>query len=249
MIQRDVNRFKLSVCVLSVGLLANTLFALFDLRSISDLLLLASFLVSLVLSVISVWKGAFILPLVGSLVGFISEFISLKYGFPFGHYSYEGFGARIAGVPIPIVVAWGIYLYICYLSASPFFRGMGRVIIAALLMVLLDLAIDPVMVELGIWKWEETGEWFGIPSSNFFGWFITSIVALLLYKMLARRHDLGEITIRWASIPYILSFLPILSISGAFSRIPSLISLVMVLALFSILVLLKVGQKRSNLTL
>ncbi len=242
MTSRDVNRFKLSICVLSIGILANALFSLFDLRLISDLLLVISFLASLFLSVTSIWKSAFILPLVGSLVGFASEFISLKYGFPFGHYSYEGFGARIVGVPVPIVIAWGIYLYICYLSSAPFFKRMGRIITTALLMVLLDLAIDPVMVELGIWRWEEVGEWFGIPSSNFFGWFVTSVVALLLYKMLVRRHDLGEITMKWASIPYILSFLPILSISGASSRIPSLISLVIALTLFSILILLKVGQ-------
>jgi len=246
---RDAHRFKLSIYVLSIGILANALFSLLDLRLISDLLLVTSFLASLFLSVTSIWKSAFILPLVGSLVGFTSEFIGLKYGFPFGHYSYEGFGARIAGVPIPIVIAWGIYLYVCYLSAAPFFKGMERIIITALLMVLLDLAIDPVMVELGVWRWEEAGEWFGIPSSNFLGWFITSIVALLLYKMLARRHDLGENTMKLASIPYILSFLPILSISGASSRIPSLISLVMALVLFSILVLVKVDQKRPSYTL
>ncbi|MCD6348412.1 MAG: carotenoid biosynthesis protein [Candidatus Korarchaeota archaeon] len=225
-----------ALIALSLGYILNAVFTLAGAGRESDLLMTAFFLVSVILS-LRVWRGAWILPLSGSLVGYISEYLGVKYGFPFGHYEYEAFkGAALLNVPIPIVVAWGMYLYTCYLAASPYASGIRRLVLSAFLMVILDLAVDPVMVELGIWRWERMGPWFGVPTSNFVGWFLTSLIALLVYRSLAAQRDLKrEDIMEWSFIPYLASFLPILGIAGPSSRVPAVASMSLALMILSIL--------------
>ncbi len=225
-----------ALIALSLGYVLNSLFTLAGAGRKSDLLMMAFFLVSIILS-LRVWRGAWILPLSGSLIGYISEYLGVNYGFPFGHYEYEAFkGVALLNVPIPIAVAWGMYLYTCYLAASPYASGIRRLVLSAFLMVVLDLAVDPVMVELGIWRWEHVGPWFGVPISNFVGWFVTSLIALLVYRALAAQRDLKrEDTVEWSFIPYLASFLPILGMAGHSSGVPAVTSMSLALAILSIL--------------
>ncbi|MGC9020596.1 MAG: carotenoid biosynthesis protein [Candidatus Methanodesulfokora sp.] len=226
-----MNWKKISTALLATGYVLNAVMPSIGARGPADLALLMSFILS-VLFMLPFSKKIVLLPFLGSSIGFLFEYIGVNYGYPFGGYSYlklERFS--LYGVPIPIIIAWGIYVYTCYLASSYIIKGRGRIFVASLLMVLLDMAVDPVMVENGIWAWREGGIWFGIPLTNFFGWYTVSIMAFFLYSIFSR-EDLDK-SLSWhAYIPYLFSFLPILASAGRKSWIPAYISFLIAVAVF-----------------
>jgi uncharacterized membrane protein len=216
-----------SILLLSLSYISNAILGRIGARGTADLLMLILFSLSILLMSTRV-RRIILLPILGSFLGFISEFISLRYSFPFGSYRYLAFeGFTLQGVPIPVIIAWGVYVYTCYLASLSISRRMSM-ITASSLMVLLDMALDPVMVERGVWVWEAGGEWFGVPLTNYLGWFLVSSISLILYNLAGEEPpEVGSTSY----IPYISSFLPILSMSGASSWLPSYISISIALIL------------------
>ena len=53
------------------------------------------------------------------------------------------------------------------------------VLLAAFLVLLLDLILDPVMVAGGYWTWSDGGRWGGVPWQNFVAWFGFALVVFL----------------------------------------------------------------------
>jgi putative membrane protein len=197
-------RLALAAILLATGYLSSFTFALFLPRQVGETLLLL-FLVASLLAAYKEWKEAPLLVILGSLVGFFSEFLGLSFGVPFGRYRYLRFRiATLFNVPIPIIIAWGTYLYTSYLASLALTRDKWRrLVLASLLMVLLDLAIDPAMVSAGFWEWLDTGPWFGIPMSNFVGWFTVSFVATLLYTQIAKSNPEGSPALY---LPYLATY-------------------------------------------
>jgi len=202
----------------------NGLIFLLGFREEADVVLLMSLVISLAL-MFPVWSGSLALFLSGCLMGFLMELVGIRYGIPFGRYRYLSFhGVSLGGVPIPIVIAWGLYLYTAYLPSLSIDARAWRIAYTSLLMVILDMAADPVMVERGIWIWESSGPWFGIPTSNFSGWFITSALAVTLFELVVDSAP-PECTSRLVYAPYIASFFPLASLSGPKSAFAVALSL------------------------
>ena len=108
-------------------------------------------------------------------VGFVAETIGVKTGYPFGGYVYTGtLAPSLFGVPLAIACAWMVLF--------AFVRQLTRnVWIAAALLTATDLLIDPLASGvLGFWRWSAPGPYFGVPLSNFAGWFV---VSLLMFAM------------------------------------------------------------------
>lgn len=133
----------------------------------------------------------------GFVIALTFEYLGSVTGFLFGDYDYSNtLGPRFLGeVPFVIPLAWFMMLYpswvvgehlVTYvirrfsprpLSSStvlPF--SLLRILIAALAMTAWDLSLDPRMVADGAWVWLQSGAYFGIPLSNYFGWFVTAAV-------------------------------------------------------------------------
>lgn len=221
---------RLSFAILTLSYVVNALLSSFS-RSLADQLMLLLLITSILL-LIPKMKYIALLPLLSSAIGFAFEYFGLNYGIPFGSYSYLKFqGFTLLGVPVPVIVAWGAYAYTCYLAASHLIAGRFKVIVTGLLMVLLDLGLDPVMVELGVWEWSSGGEWFGVPLSNFAGWFTVSLISVGLYALISRGRDLGVRLPHQAYIPYLSSYLVILVNSGSASWLPASISFSLALLL------------------
>ncbi len=211
--------------IASIGFLLNAAIALTGRRATSDLALTAAFLVALVLTGVRHWRSALVLPPLGSAVGLAFEAVGVRYGIPFGRYTYSRFGPEVLGVPVPVVIAWGIYLFVCYAAASSSASGIWtRVVLASAMMVALDLAVDPVMVALGAWSWERAGIWFGIPLLNFLGWFTVSAVALSVYTLLLRRALPLRTSPLW-KVAYLASFIPVVSVARGGALAPALLGL------------------------
>jgi uncharacterized membrane protein len=133
-------------------------------------------------------------------VAFLAEFSSTRTGVPFGLYHYTGVtrGQELYVADVPFMDSLSFtflaYAAFCLARVARGERAGGRPAAAALsglLMMLLDVVIDPIAVRgdrwfLGpIFYYPEGGVYFGVPLSNFAGWWIVGTAAVGLYLGLA----------------------------------------------------------------
>lgn len=110
--------------------------------------------------------------------GMAAEWFGVHTGFLFGDYVYgESLGIKWFGVPIIIGVNW---IMLTMISASIMqlvkIHWIVKAIGGTLLMLLLDILIEPVAIVSDYWHWN--GE---IPISNFVGWIIIAFILQTLY--------------------------------------------------------------------
>jgi uncharacterized membrane protein len=159
----------------------------------------------------------------GYLISWAAEFCSIHFGLPFGEYLYIPATVNrelwVAGVPCMDSVSYVFLAYASYtlalaalapapapgsrfpLAADPALTGSYKtLILGAVLMVSLDIVIDPLALRgyrwfLGqIYGYPEPGVYFGVTLSNFGGWFV---VALVLIGVLQRLAAPGAASARW----------------------------------------------------
>jgi len=141
-------------------------------------------------------KRAAILFVITFFITLFMEALSVKTGFPFGHYHYtEKLGPLFLGlVPYLIPLTWFMMAYPSYVMGSRIIplnwsRNTRIVSLSALGGVILtswDLVMDPMMVHGQHWIWENGGLYFGIPLQNFFGWWLTAFLVYLSFSLLDR---------------------------------------------------------------
>ncbi len=113
-------------------------------------------------------------------IPYASEFVGVLTGVPYGSYRYMGMQPWLFGlVPIFILIAW---IHIGYLSIATTTLGLGRsslwlAPLDGLLAAAWDVMVDPLAVRAGFWVWLSPGGLYGVPLSNFFGWWL--VVTLL----------------------------------------------------------------------
>ena len=123
------------------------------------------------------------------------EALALHTGFPFGHYRY---GARMApfvgGIPLLVVLVYGVMGYVAWSLAGLLLHGsgvaaggrlpIGRPLLAAALMVVWDISMDPLRSTIeGRWIWVDDGAHYGVPLSNFLGWFALTWLMFQAYAL------------------------------------------------------------------
>jgi uncharacterized membrane protein len=110
-------------------------------------------------------------------VGFLVEVVGVHTGLIFGAYAYgPALGPKLAEVPLVIGSNWLMLTYLCGSVVDRLPSGMlPKVALAAGLMTLLDLLIEPVAIRLDFWKWQQ-GD---IPLQNYLAWYVVS--ALLFW--------------------------------------------------------------------
>jgi putative membrane protein len=111
-------------------------------------------------------------------LAWLVERIGSTTGIPFGSYQYTAaLAPLLGGVPFIIPIAWLMMLPPAWaVAASITGRSSGWrfVIVSALAFTAWDLFLDPQMVGWGYWIWEQPSGYFGIPWTNFLGWFVAS---------------------------------------------------------------------------
>jgi len=134
------------------------------------------------------------------LIGNLFENLSIWTGFPFGHYHFtEVMGLKIFHVPVLLGVAyvgmgylsWTLGTLIVGNARGPLkgFRVIELPIVASLAMVGWDLSMDPVWsTVLRAWIWHDGGPYFGVPVSNFFGWYLTVFCIFQLFAIYLRNR-------------------------------------------------------------
>ena len=115
--------------------------------------------------------------------GFAVEAIGVRFGVPFGEYSYTRvLQPQLLDVPLVMGLAWMALVASANDLASRLrLAPWSTAVLAALLTTATDLVIDPLAANhFGYWTWTRAGNYYGIPFTNFVGWFLTGLVACRL---------------------------------------------------------------------
>ena len=111
-------------------------------------------------------------------IGFIAEVIGVHTNILFGDYNYDkNLGPKIFEVPLMIGVNWAVLSFGAWSIVKDIkYNNIFKFIIAALIMVLFDIVMEPVAIELDFWKWNLNQ----IPILNYITWFIISFLQMIV---------------------------------------------------------------------
>ncbi|HVA67977.1 MAG TPA: carotenoid biosynthesis protein, partial [Candidatus Binataceae bacterium] len=150
------------------------------------------------------------------------EVSSIHNGFPFGLYHYveatRGREIWIAGVPFMDSLSFTFLSFASYtvalLLSSPLYRAGADLrlldtwalrhsprvwLMAPLFMVMVDMVVDPLSVRgdrwfLGrIFWYDPPGPHFGVPISNYLGWYFVATVTIAIFQFLDARFNRGRV--------------------------------------------------------
>jgi uncharacterized membrane protein len=133
-----------------------------------------------------------------------SELLGTSMGIPFGEYSYTPLlGIQWFGlVPLVIPLSWffmALPSYALALRALPEPGAAGRrVLLASLILVSWDLALDPAMSHATkYWVWGEAGPYYGMPLLNLLGWYVTGLLLMGALAALRSESWIRPLPHRW----------------------------------------------------
>src|ERR1700687_1653911 len=144
------------------------------------------------------WAGIVTFIVISLVVSNILENTSILTGFPFGHYHYtDMLGPKLFLVPLLIGPAYFANGYFAWVignvlvgdvrRGSSAFTTFAVPFIASFVMVMWDLTFDPRASTIEHqWIWEQGGGYFGVPLTNYLGWFFTVYVFLQLFALFVR---------------------------------------------------------------
>jgi putative membrane protein len=130
------------------------------------------------------------------VVSLTFESVGVATGLVYGPYHYDSrkLGPLLFDLVPPLIpVAWFLMMYPSLVMAerlTPAWERTKRLLTVAalggLIMTAWDLVMDPVMVRGKHWVWEVDGAYFGIPPQNFWGWWLTAFIAILVFLRLSK---------------------------------------------------------------
>jgi uncharacterized membrane protein len=161
------------------------------------------------------WRKTVWFTILGYLIAFASEYSSINNGFPYGWYYYieatRGKELWVAGVPFFDSLSYVFLSYCSYATAllvlSPvkrirrdlvlletgrLRRSFSALLLGSLFQVFLDIVTDPVALQGnrwflgGIYGYREAGTHFGVPLSNYFGWWLVSALLIGALQLIDR---------------------------------------------------------------
>jgi uncharacterized membrane protein len=131
------------------------------------------------------WRGIVVFAGLSLGIATLLESLSLRTGLPFGHYYFtDVMGPKLFQLPVLLALAyvgmgylsWVVGLLLVGHHDEPL-NGRRMIflpLVASFVMVAWDLSMDPVWSNLyRAWVWKDGGSFFGVPVSNFLGWYLT----------------------------------------------------------------------------
>jgi len=136
------------------------------------------------------WDYKIILVLVSCfIVGMVMEIWGVHSGEVFGEYEYgDVLGPKLINTPYVIGLNWMMLIYcagvtvnqLTKTSDSIYYNILFKSFLGALLMLSLDVLIEPVAIILGFWSWGTDGN---IPMQNYVAWFLISFILLIVFNL------------------------------------------------------------------
>ena len=114
-------------------------------------------------------------------IGFMAEWLGVKFGFLFGDYSYgANLGMKLDDVPIIMGINWIILSLATRGIMQRFFKlPVMKILVSSVLMVSLDILLEPLAPQLDYWSFDT----MVAPLSNYIGWLIYSILIQSLLEL------------------------------------------------------------------
>lgn len=136
------------------------------------------------------------------LISLGSEMLGTTAGIPFGEYRYtDALGMMwFEHVPILIPLSWFFMALPSYAIARAALpeRPVGRIVMASLILLGWDLALDPAMSRAtAYWVWAEPGSYYGMPWLNLFGWYVTGLALMGALALLRAERWISALPLRW----------------------------------------------------
>lgn len=133
-------------------------------------------------------------------VGALFESLSLRTGFPFGHYYFTTvMGPKLFQLPVLLLLAylgmgycsWVMSLLVCGRVSTPLTGGRLFLVPAAasFMMLAWDLSMEADWSTVDrAWVWRDGGAFYGVPLSNFFGWYLTTYVFYVAFALYCKNR-------------------------------------------------------------
>jgi putative membrane protein len=140
-------------------------------------------------------RGSLAFFVIAVLVSNGFENLSIATGFPFGFYKHSAqMGPKLFLVPIVIGPGYFAFCYLAWTLANALAAGcaaprhlkwaLTMPVIAAFFVVGADLCADPLGSTLAHdWVYAHGGAFFGVPLSNYLGWFLVTWVIFQLFAI------------------------------------------------------------------
>lgn len=161
------------------------------------------------------WRRLLVFFVITYVVSNVFENLSIFTGFPFGFYHYTG-SPKLFEVPIPIGFIYFGLGYISWITASALLDradetlGAGtrtsRIntvalpLLAGAVMTMFDVGSDSNASTVShTWIWEQGGGFFGVPYTNYLGWWFVTYVFFQLMALVLRRT--GPVPVSGAETP------------------------------------------------
>ncbi len=167
------------------------------------------------------WESMIVFITLAFIISWGMETLSIKTGVPFGNYYYTNLlGAKAGVVPWGIMLAYFFTGYISWTMSTIFFREHGtgiskkRIIfiplLASLIMIIWNISFEPVMSTIeGNWVWVNGGRFFGVPLTNFLGWYITSYLIFQIFALFNYKTKGNELftpkKLYWLLVPIVFT--------------------------------------------
>ncbi|TAJ48543.1 MAG: carotenoid biosynthesis protein [Herbiconiux sp.] len=149
------------------------------------------------------WQRLLAFLVITFVVSNIFENLSIATGFPFGHYHYTG-SLKLFEVPFTIGLIYFGLGYIAWIAASALLERAdetlgsgsraGRINLVALpllagaIMTMFDVGSDSSASTVShTWVWEDGGGFFGVPFTNYLGWWFVTYVFFQIMALILRR--------------------------------------------------------------
>jgi putative membrane protein len=114
-------------------------------------------------------------------LSFGAELIGVHTGWLFGSYTYgDTLGIKLFSVPLMIGVNWLLLIYATgvLMQRSRVKNIYARVFAGALLLVVLDVLIEPIAIHFDYWHWTSGT----VPIQNYVCWFALSALMLFVFE-------------------------------------------------------------------
>ena len=200
------------------------------------------------------WLNIITFVIISFFIGVFIEIIGTKTGLIFGgKYEFNlklSPGPSISGIPLIIPLSWSglTYMILNYfelvLGGSFYFlsnQNITLLFLPSILMVLLDLILDPIAVDEKRWSWKKSGVYYGVPLLNFVGWLFTTFLILFIFQLLQSDFKIDkEVDFFFKHSPGILfCLLPAIASRPCFERglkVPGFLGLLLSLGLVALAV-------------
>ena len=165
--------------------------------------------------------------------------ISLKLGIPFDSFEFgEALGPKILGTtPLVLGIIYPPLLLVAFWFASKFTRGIGRIFIGAVFVLLIHLVLDPATATLELWRQDSEGVFYGVPLITFVLWFIVGLIGSLCAHIVWGKEERVKAPVAYSGFALLLFWTGVNA--GIYQKIPVGLGIIFAVIVFAVILLEK----------